>query len=140
MWWRPAPTPTPAELDTEFGMLAFVPAVPMEKGARAAISVRPENIKVASEAPVTNANVLHGKLHDAVFMGDAYHCQVKVREQLIRVHTHPSNAVPVGADIYLTLDPENCKRIAGGRHGRHGRHHAGRLVFVFSVVSHKYGL
>ncbi len=98
----------PGRLDTEFGMLAFVPAVPMEKGARAAISVRPENIKVASEAPVTNANVLHGKLHDAVFMGDAYHCQVKVREQLIRVHTHPSNAVPVGADIYLTLDPENC--------------------------------
>ena len=98
----------PSRLDTEFGLLAFVPAVPMEKGAQAVISVRPENIAVASEVPAETGNVLKGTLHDAVFMGDAYHCQVRVREQLIRVHTHPANAVPVGADVYLKLDPESC--------------------------------
>jgi len=63
---------------------------------------------VGAVAPAQSQNVLHGKLHDAVFMGDAYHCQVKVREQLIRVHTHPSAAVPIGTDVYLTLDPDNC--------------------------------
>ena len=89
-------------------MLAFSPAVPMDKGAEAVISIRPENISVSSEAPASMDNVLHGTLHDAVFMGDAYHCQVQVREQLIRVHTHPANAVPVGANVYLTLDPDSC--------------------------------
>ncbi len=98
----------PSRLDTEFGMLSFSPAVPMDKGAEAVISIRPENISVSSGAPASMENVLQGTLHDAVFMGDAYHCQVQVREQLIRVHTHPANAVPVGANVYLSLDPDSC--------------------------------
>ncbi len=95
-------------VDTEFGMLSFDPAVPMDKGTDCVISIRPENIKVAKEAPLVMDNVLQGTLHDAVFMGDAYHCQVKVREKLVRVHTHPANAVPVGTTVYLALDPASC--------------------------------
>ncbi len=98
----------PGRLETEFGMLAFAPAVPMEKGADAVISIRPENIAVTSQPPASSDNVLRGTLNDAVFMGDAYHCQVKVRERLIRVHTHPADAVPVGTPVCLTLDPESC--------------------------------
>ena len=60
------------------------------------------------EAPASLENVVEGTVHDAVFMGEAYHCEIAVKDQLIRVHSHPMNAVPLGEKVYLTLDARSC--------------------------------
>ena len=101
-----------SRLETKFGSLRFAPAVPFEVGAEVVVSIRPENVSVTKEKPASAENVVQGTLHDAVFMGDAYHCQVAVGDQLIRIHTHPKHAVPVGQTVYLTLDPESCNGLS----------------------------
>ena len=101
-----------SQLETKFGTLLFAPAVPFEIGSEVVVSIRPENVTVAKEAPASAENVVEGTLHDAVFMGDAYHCQVAVGDQLIRIHTHPKHAVPVGQKVYLTLDPQSCNGLS----------------------------
>lgn len=97
-----------SRIETHFGVLGFLPAVPVAVGSRIAISIRPENVSVHKEKPTSSENVVEGTVNDAVFMGEAYHCQVAVGDQLIRVHTHPMNAVPLGEKVYLTLDPASC--------------------------------
>lgn len=97
-----------SHLETSLGNMTFFPAVPLEQGARAAISIRPENVAVHKQRPDSAENVVEGTVHDAVFMGEAYHCQVAVGDQLIRVHSHPMNAVPLGEKVYLVLDPKSC--------------------------------
>jgi len=97
-----------SRLETHFGTMGFLPAVPMEIGSRVVISIRPENVSVHKEKPASAENVVEGTVNEAIFMGEAYHCQVAVGNELIRVHTHPMNAVPLGEKVYLTLDPESC--------------------------------
>jgi len=41
-------------------------------------------------------------------MGDAYHCQIAVQDQLLRVHTHPFLTMTPGEKVYLQLDPQSC--------------------------------
>jgi iron(III) transport system ATP-binding protein len=103
-----------SRLETKFGTLRFAPAEPFEIGAEVVISIRPENVSVDKEPPASSENVVEGMVHDAVFMGDAYHCQVTVGDQLIRIHTHPMNAVPVGQKVYLTFDPQSCNGLPAG--------------------------
>ncbi|MEK7377712.1 MAG: TOBE domain-containing protein, partial [Candidatus Binatota bacterium] len=53
-------------------------------------------------------NVVEGTVKEAVFMGDAYHCQIAVGDMLLAVHTHPFLNVSPGEKVYLHLDPQSC--------------------------------
>ena len=99
---------TPARIETKRGTLSFVPATRLEKNQTAVISIRPEHIEVHKQKPQSLDNVVEGTVKEAVFMGDAYHCQIAVGEQLLRVHTHPFLSMSPGEKVYLHLDPQSC--------------------------------
>jgi iron(III) transport system ATP-binding protein len=98
----------PGRIETKKGVFSFVPATRMEKNQKAVLSVRPEHIEVYKDKPQSPENVVEGVIKEAIFMGDAYHCQIAVGDELLRVHTHPFLAMSPGEKVYLRLDPQSC--------------------------------
>jgi len=98
----------PGRLETKKGVFSFIPAAGLQKNQAAVISIRPEHIPVHKEKPQGLDNVVEGTVKEAVFMGDAYHCQIAVGDILLAVHTHPFLNVSPGEKVYLHLDPQSC--------------------------------
>ena len=98
----------PGRMETKKGVLSFVPATGLQKNQAAVISIRPEHIPVHKEKPQGLENVVEGTVKEAIFMGDAYHCQIAVGDMLLAVHTHPFLNVSPGEKVYLHLDPQSC--------------------------------
>ncbi|MBI2090401.1 MAG: ABC transporter ATP-binding protein [Deltaproteobacteria bacterium] len=98
----------PGRMETKKGVLCFVPATAMQKNQPAVISIRPEHIQVHKRKPEGLDNVVEGTVKESVFMGDAYHCQIAVGDDLLRVHTHPFLSMTPGEKVYLHLDPQSC--------------------------------
>ena len=98
----------PGKIETKKGIFAFIPAPGLAKGQAAILSIRPEHIEVMKQKPQVTQNVLEGAVKEAIFMGDAYHCQIAVGDTLLRVHTHPFISMSPGDRVYLHLDPQSC--------------------------------
>ena len=95
-------------METKRGTFAFIPAAGLIRGQAAILSIRPEHIEVMKQKPQVTQNVLEGTVKEAIFMGDAYHCQIAVGEMVLRVHTHPFLSMNPGDKVYLHLDPQSC--------------------------------
>lgn len=98
----------PGRMETKKGTLSFIPATHLERNQAAVISIRPEHIQVHKQKPEGLENVVEGTVKEAIFMGDAYHCQIAVGDSLLRVHTHPFLSLRLGDKVYLHLDPRSC--------------------------------
>ncbi|MBI3061210.1 MAG: ABC transporter ATP-binding protein [Deltaproteobacteria bacterium] len=98
----------PGKIETAKGVLSFIPAAGLVKGQPAVLSIRPEHIQVHKQQPQGLENVVEGTIKEAVFMGDAYHCQIAVGDMLLAVHTHPFLSMNPGEKVYLHLDPQSC--------------------------------
>lgn len=98
----------PCRIETKKGIFSFVPSTRLERNQAVVISIRPEHIQVHKQKPAGLENLLAGTVKDAIFMGDAYHCQIAVGDDLIRVHTHPFLSMSPGETVYLHLDPQSC--------------------------------
>ncbi len=95
-------------IETQKGTFSFVPAPSLVRGQSAVLSIRPEHIEVHKKKPDDLDNVVEGTVREAIFMGDAYHCQVDVNDFLIRVHTHPFLEMTTGEKVFLHLDTQSC--------------------------------
>ncbi|HEY2988060.1 MAG TPA: ABC transporter ATP-binding protein [Candidatus Binatia bacterium] len=98
----------PGKIETKKGIFSFIPASGLAKGQAAILSIRPEHIEVIKQKPQVTQNVLEGTVKEAIFMGDAYHCQIAAGDMLLRVHTHPFLSMSPGDKVYLHLDPQSC--------------------------------
>jgi iron(III) transport system ATP-binding protein len=98
----------PGKIETKRGIFTFIPAPGLVKGQAAILSIRPEHIEVMKQKPQVTQNVLEGTVKEAIFMGDAYHCQIAVGDMILRVHTHPFISMNPGDKVYLHLDPQSC--------------------------------
>jgi iron(III) transport system ATP-binding protein len=98
----------PGRIETNKGIFSFIPASGVAKGQPAILSIRPEHIEVMKQKPQVTQNVVEGTVKEAIFMGDAYHCQIAVGDTLLRVHTHPFLSMSPGDKVYLHLDPQSC--------------------------------
>lgn len=98
----------PGRIETKKGMFFFIPAPGLEKNQAAVISIRPEHIKVHKKKPDRLDNVIEGVVKGAIFMGDAYFCQVAVGDMMLRVHTHPFLPMSPGEMVFLELDVQSC--------------------------------
>ena len=98
----------PGRIETKKGTFSFVPASGLQKNQAVVMSIRPEHIQVHKQKPQGLDNVVEGLVKEAVFMGDAYHCQVAVGDVLLQVHTHPFLTMTTDEKVYLHLDPQSC--------------------------------
>jgi len=101
----------PGRIGTKTGILSFIPATSLRQNQAAVLSIRPEHIPVHKEKPQGLDNVVEGTVKEAIFMGDAYHCQIAVGDMLLAVHTHPFLNMSPGEKVYLYLDPQSCNGI-----------------------------
>lgn len=80
----------------------FVPAE-INKGDKVVLAIRPEDISLFKQKPISEANILRGKVEDSVFLGDFWDCRVLVGNQLVHVKLHHSFDIREGESIFLQL-------------------------------------
>jgi iron(III) transport system ATP-binding protein len=81
----------------------------MNVGAKAVVSLRPENLEIFDSKPsIGHGNVFEGTVYSKVFLGETLDLQIKVGEQILLARAHPSHREPVGAKIWVTVDPTRC--------------------------------
>ena len=82
---------------------------PLEKGAPVAVSIRPESIRLSSDASDGGAgtNRLSGTVQIVAFQGDSCRVDVLIGDTLFQVKTPPHFVMPADSAIDLVFDAEN---------------------------------
>jgi iron(III) transport system ATP-binding protein len=96
-----------AIVDTVWGKLACADGRGVAVGTKVTIAIRPENIHLASGTNATGANLITGKVAEIVFLGDSLDCRVAIGSSELGIRLHPSNAVKVGDDLHMQVDPDD---------------------------------
>ena len=72
------------------------------------ISIRPSAAVIRTEPPPGAANVIPGRLRQAVYLGEWLDCQVECNGELVRARTDPSLELYPDQPVYLTIEPAHC--------------------------------
>jgi ABC-type sugar transport system ATPase subunit len=73
--------------------------------AKVTIYLRPEDVVVSAEAPVSKVNVFEGDIHALVFLGEIIDCQIKVEGEIIRARIHPKSVFKTGQRVFIEAAP-----------------------------------
>lgn len=95
-------------VSTGVGQIQVTAYDTFHKGESAVISVRPEDIHVSEGERPAGDNVFEGTVAFKVFLGEYLDFQIKVGNREVLARTHPSLKAPVGAKVYVRLDPAKC--------------------------------
>jgi iron(III) transport system ATP-binding protein len=96
-------------IDSTIGPITVAHSDGMSVGAKAVVSLRPENLDIFDSKPaVEHANAFEGTVYSKVFLGETLDLQIKVGEQILLARAHPSHREPVGAKVWVTIDPARC--------------------------------
>jgi iron(III) transport system ATP-binding protein len=96
-------------IDSTIGTITVANSDGMNVGAKAVVSLRPENLEIFDSKPtIEHCNVFEGTVYSKVFLGGTLDLQIKVGEQVLLARAHPSHREPVGAKIWFTVDPARC--------------------------------
>jgi len=99
--------PDSYRVSTCIGQLTVSSGERFGRGEAALVSVRPEDIELFERRP-DGVNVIEGRVDLRVFLGEYMDCQVMVGQRKVMARVHPSFTAPVGAPVYLKIDPEKC--------------------------------
>lgn len=99
----------PARVETVHGLLECTVPKEFKHGDAVLVSLRAENIRLVTQKPEVGNNVWEGQVQVAVFLGEAYDCQITVGEQLLRVRLHSSDRVHRGDRVFLHMPNEYVK-------------------------------
>jgi iron(III) transport system ATP-binding protein len=86
--------------------------VDLAEGAMVTVAVRPENLWLVDAGDAGPANVIEGEVTEVVFLGDSLDCRAKVGSTELGMRLHPSNAVAVGDEIRMRVDPGDVAILA----------------------------
>jgi iron(III) transport system ATP-binding protein len=102
------------QVATRFGALDVQCSQPLQQNEAVVISVRPEDIELAEQAPprADGTNVLTGTVHAKAFLGEYLDFQVRVGDTMLLARAHPSLRTPVGEPIHMRMRAEKCIAIA----------------------------
>ncbi len=109
---RGSPVSSPTLVETPYGMLECNVPEEFKNGDTVLVSLHPENIRLVPAKPENCRNVWEGLVQVAVFLGEAYDCQISVGDQILRVRLHPADRVHRGDRVFLRLPPEHISVLA----------------------------
>jgi iron(III) transport system ATP-binding protein len=79
----------------------------------AAVAIRQHDIQLSTQAPPTPANTIKATVTRQVFLGASRDYMVETADgTTLRIVTATENAVPRGAEVWLTLPPERCRALS----------------------------
>ncbi len=85
----------------------------LKPGESAAVAIRQHDIQLSTQAPQTPGNVVQAIVTRQVFLGASRDTMVETSDgTTLRVVTSTENAVPRGAEVWLTLPPERCRALS----------------------------
>jgi iron(III) transport system ATP-binding protein len=77
-------------------------------GQKVYASIRPEDIEIVSEPPLTEENVFLGKIAHKAYLGNILFLFVNMDDTMIRVQVPHDMPQEESDAIHLLLDPEKC--------------------------------
>ncbi|MFC1815456.1 ABC transporter ATP-binding protein [Thermodesulfobacteriota bacterium] len=83
----------------------------VNKGDKIILAIRPENIELSKQEPVSKANILKGKIEVAAFLGDIIDCRVLVGSHAVSVKFRHDSDISEGESIFLRLPAESLQVI-----------------------------
>ena len=83
----------------------------IRRGDPVEVLIRPENILVSYKPPEAKENVWQATVEAVTFLGEYQDSTVRVREQSLRVRTHPMLELSLGQQVYLEMIPQRCSAI-----------------------------
>ena len=96
-------------IDTELGRLRAHSIEALRTGAKALLSIRPEDVELSEHEPSgSTANAWHALVDQQVFLGEAIDFQVRIGQRSLLSRTHPSMGTPVGHKVWARIDPRKC--------------------------------
>jgi iron(III) transport system ATP-binding protein len=75
------------------------------------VLIRPENILVSYKPPEAKENVWQATVEGVTFLGEYQDSTMRVREQSLRIRTHPMLELKSGQQVYLEMIPQRCSAI-----------------------------
>ena len=85
----------------------------VSKGQRIILSVRPEDIRLFSDAPPEGTtNILEGEIVDTVYQGNLLDCQVKIGNNEIAVQMNHFEKLITGQKVFISFSPEHALFLA----------------------------
>jgi len=83
----------------------------IRRGDPVEVLIRPENILVSYEPPEAKENVWQATVEGVTFLGEYQDSTMRVREQSLRIRTHPMLELKSGQQVYLEMIPQRCSAI-----------------------------
>ncbi|HEU4921891.1 MAG TPA: ABC transporter ATP-binding protein [Burkholderiales bacterium] len=92
---------------SEIGELKARGVDSLKSGEEVVLSIRPEDVEL-SERRRDGENVYQATVDQKVFLGEVVDFQVMIGRRSVQSRAHPSLRTPVGASLYVRIDPEKC--------------------------------
>jgi iron(III) transport system ATP-binding protein len=77
-------------------------------GHEATLCLRPEFIRVVPGEAAPGRNVVHGRIHSLVFVGEAYEAEIRAGGELLLAKIDADAKLAEGDGVSFTLAPEHC--------------------------------
>jgi iron(III) transport system ATP-binding protein len=82
-------------------------------GQSAVVAIRQHDIQLSTQAPKNPQNAIKAVVTRQVFLGASRDTMVETSDgTTLRIVTSTENAVPRGAEVWLTLPPERCRALS----------------------------
>jgi iron(III) transport system ATP-binding protein len=92
---------------SEIGELKARGVDSLKTGEEVVLSIRPEDVEL-SESRRDGENVYQATVDQKVFLGEVVDFQIMIGRRSVQSRAHPSLRAPVGASLYVRIDPEKC--------------------------------
>ena len=74
------------------------------KGEKVSISVRGGSMRVTKDKPAGPVNAFQGTIEKAIYLGDVFDYEVKVKDMVLRAQGDPNEQFAVNQTVYLCFD------------------------------------
>ena len=99
------------QVDVAFGRVHCRFQGAIRRGDPVEVLIRPENILVSYKPPEAAENVWQATVEGVTFLGEYQDSTMRVREQSLRIRTHPMLELKSGQQVYLEMIPLRCSAI-----------------------------
>jgi iron(III) transport system ATP-binding protein len=104
-------------LDTQSGVIEAICPSAIRDNDEALLSIRPENLKLHSEAPPEGtANVHRGQIEYVLFLGESAEYQVRVGKQVLISRQNPDVELRRRQEVFVEFPTEHCV-VVSDEHG-----------------------
>ncbi len=95
------------KVETSLGRLFSPIPKGSKEGEEILIFIRPENLKVFRERPISQVNIFEGEIRSLIFLGELLDCQIQAGKEHFRARLHPSSPLREREKIYFQIESES---------------------------------